>query len=239
MQFLLSQCQIAWAQNQSLFVTMALAGLVGGFTHCAGMCGPFVLAQTSARQTGAWKRLRGGALIPYHMGRMTTYVGLGVIISAITWPVLQSPLKTQTSAVFLSLAGLIFVLCAWPQGKRWLLSRRILPTQYLGGWIGKLSSPLSGRADMLGRYGLGVLLGFLPCTLVFAALLTTATASNPVVAGLLMVVFTLGTSIALICIGITSQLLRCQWPKHMAIAARGAMAFNGISLWVIAGHLVL
>ncbi|MFQ5845606.1 MAG: sulfite exporter TauE/SafE family protein [Planctomycetota bacterium] len=31
----------------ALLGALLLAGLVGGVTHCAGMCGPFVLAQVS------------------------------------------------------------------------------------------------------------------------------------------------------------------------------------------------
>ncbi|MFN8928129.1 MAG: sulfite exporter TauE/SafE family protein, partial [Rhodospirillales bacterium] len=44
-----------WAVSLGLPLTLLLAGLVGGATHCAGMCGPFVLAQVGARldRTGA------------------------------------------------------------------------------------------------------------------------------------------------------------------------------------------
>ncbi|MBL8834241.1 MAG: sulfite exporter TauE/SafE family protein, partial [Rhodospirillales bacterium] len=34
------------ADTLGLAFAMLLAGLAGGFAHCAGMCGPFVVAQT-------------------------------------------------------------------------------------------------------------------------------------------------------------------------------------------------
>ena len=61
-----------------------LAGLAGGATHCAGMCGPFVLAQVAARADrantgGALRRLGGAALLPYHAGRLLGYALLGAV----------------------------------------------------------------------------------------------------------------------------------------------------------------
>ena len=56
-----------WALAASLF----LVGLGGGFLHCAGMCGPFVLAQVGFRVDKTpgtippgLRRLTGGALVP-------------------------------------------------------------------------------------------------------------------------------------------------------------------------------
>src|SRR5262245_44046155 len=74
-------------------VALFLGGLVGSLTHCALMCGPFVLAQVAGRleagvgagvgASGELVRLGGAALVPYHLGRITTYSLLGAIAGAI------------------------------------------------------------------------------------------------------------------------------------------------------------
>ena len=48
------------AGGLALLAAMLLAGLVGGGTHCIGMCGPFVLAQTTARLESVPAAVRGG-----------------------------------------------------------------------------------------------------------------------------------------------------------------------------------
>ena len=54
-----------------------LAGLAGSATHCAGMCGPFVLGQVTAGLVArpGLSRLAAGALLPYHLGRAVTHTG--------------------------------------------------------------------------------------------------------------------------------------------------------------------
>lgn len=55
--------------------SLFLGGLLGGLTHCAFMCAPFVVMM----QQKTIGRLQSVLLIPYHLGRMVTYVGLGVL----------------------------------------------------------------------------------------------------------------------------------------------------------------
>ena len=75
-----------------LAFAMLLAGLAGGFVHCAAMCGPFVVAQTLARSEGlAIDRLRGAPLAPYHLGRATSYVALGAVFGAVGGAVASLP----------------------------------------------------------------------------------------------------------------------------------------------------
>ncbi|HJS32306.1 MAG TPA: sulfite exporter TauE/SafE family protein, partial [Alphaproteobacteria bacterium] len=74
-----------------LIAALLVAGLIGGFAHCAGMCGPFVLGQVTAGLSGAperaervFGRMAGAALIPYHLGRLTTYSALGAAAGGLT-----------------------------------------------------------------------------------------------------------------------------------------------------------
>jgi sulfite exporter TauE/SafE len=63
-----------------LVSSLASLGFFGGFTHCTGMCGPLVISQvsnnlskTSLVNYNFLTRLKNCALIPYHLGRITTY----------------------------------------------------------------------------------------------------------------------------------------------------------------------
>jgi sulfite exporter TauE/SafE len=63
-----------------LVSSLASLGFFGGFTHCTGMCGPLVISQvsnnlskTSLVNYNFLTRLKNCALIPYHLGRISTY----------------------------------------------------------------------------------------------------------------------------------------------------------------------
>ena len=77
--------------GMGLPASLFAAGLAGSLVHCVGMCGPFVLGQVvgdverAARKPyGEWHRLAGAALMPYHLGRLTTYTLLGGLAGAAT-----------------------------------------------------------------------------------------------------------------------------------------------------------
>ena len=142
-----------------------MAGLVGGFTHCAGMCGPFVIAQA-----GSLGKISSSLLLPYHLGRMTTYVGLATLTNTvINLAFAVSPLKAMIASPMLALAGVIFLVNAFPQLNQvfpWVSKVRIsLPY----GLISASSKNLLRNPGMVKRYALGVLLGFIPALALTAA----------------------------------------------------------------------
>src|SRR5579864_1635464 len=78
-------------QPAGLAVSLFLAGLAGSAVHCVGLCGPFVLGQVMvgsrsppASAHGEWRRLAGASLLPYHLGRITTYTALGAMAGGLT-----------------------------------------------------------------------------------------------------------------------------------------------------------
>lgn len=245
MQFILGQCHAAITQYPGVVATLFLAGLVGGVTHCAGMCGPFVASQVMSRAEHAPSlgRLRGASLLPYHLGRMTTYMMLGVVAALLSRQIMGTPLQQGVSVVFLSLAGLIFVASALPQVRQWLFRFRSLEfitgnSSRLGKALGRMAHPFWGNPTGAKGYMLGVLLGFLPCGLVFAALMVVSTTGSPLTAALAMLVFTVGTIPALFLVGLGSECAYRRWPVAMQTVARGVMVLNGFSLFILAGKLV-
>ena len=201
-----------WTMALGLF----LAGLSGGAVHCLGMCGPFVMAQVSAtlervpaERMGEMHRLRGGLLVPYHLGRMTTYTALGVLVAVLS----------QSVAVVWDLRWLAFALL--------VLAATVFVVQALKGWGVPLPGYIVGRAggngataEMLGRlaaplfrqptgwrgYLLGVMLGFIPCGLVYGALAASAASDSVLGAVVVMLAFSLGTMPGLMGLGVAGQL---------------------------------
>src|SRR3990172_7062279 len=101
-------------QDAALLGALFAAGLVGGIGDCAGMCGPFVLAQAEARpapgppaRLGELHRVAGAALLPYHLGRLTTYAGLGTAAALLAGQAAEIGGLRWLSAALLLAGGLV------------------------------------------------------------------------------------------------------------------------------------
>lgn len=155
--------------NESTYPLLFASGLVGGVGHCVGMCGPVVAAFSA-------NRAEGGATRPhllYHLGRITTYSLLGGVagftgsfldVAAVIAPY-QRAVLTATG-VLIALAGL--ALGGWLPGPAGA-ARAGGP-----GLFAKACRALGGEGSAGAHFPLGLVLGFLPCGLVYAALLAAA-----------------------------------------------------------------
>lgn len=230
----IGQCIHDIAVSHGLIISLFLAGLVGGFTHCSGMCSPFVLAQT-----GNITRLKDSLLLPYHLGRMTTYVMLAILVSSlINLAFVFSDLKAIIAAPMLILAAIIFLVSAFPRLITvfpWIEHFRIAaPYKF----ITKFSGQLMNNPNALKRYGLGVLLGFMPCGLVISALLASATASNVLQAALAMGAFAAGTVPALVLVAFIGHTVKTKYPKASVRITQGAMVISSFWLFALAGAMI-
>ena len=107
--------QAAASTRCGLPATLLLAGLAGSLVHLRGHVWPFVLGQVMAdaerpgdRPYGEWHRLAGAALVPYHLGRFTTYTVLGALAGRITSVFASTEIFRWLSAILLvAAAGLL------------------------------------------------------------------------------------------------------------------------------------
>ena len=224
-----------------LALALFMGGLTGGVTHCAGMCGPFVLAQAGGSDTGMrLERLRTAALVPYHLGRITTYVMLAYVLSSFTGFIfINSPARGALSAVMLALAGVVFLVNAFPLlaplfpwGLRF---HNFIPVRM----IEKASARFLFGTSIWRRYMLGLLLGFMPCGMVMAALLASASAPTAMHGALAMAAFGMGTVPALVVVAAGGDVLRRRWPAAAQGFSMLLIVASGVSLFFIAGTLVL
>jgi uncharacterized protein len=226
-----------------LLLGLFVAGAAGGTMHCVPMCGGFVLGQVADRMAAMpaarlceWRRVGAGALLPYHLGRLTTYAGLGAVAGLGGAMLVRLPWFGLLSAALLLCAAGLFLLHALRRAVPAL--GRLLPglDRAPGGWnqaIVHLTRSLD-RNRRSGGYLLGLALGFLPCGLVYAALAATAASNSPVLGACGMLAFGLGTAPALIAVGIAGQAAGRRWQHGMAVAAPAVMLLNATLLGALA-----
>jgi sulfite exporter TauE/SafE len=216
---------IPWSGG--LLVGLFLAGLAGSTVHCVPMCGGFVLGQVADRMASLppvrlceWQRVSQGALLPYHLGRLTTYGTLGALAGGVLG---QLPLFKWISPVLLLIGAGLFVAHA----------AHIVtgPDRAPIGWARAIAR-LAARAG--GGYPLGIVLGFLPCGFLYAALATAAASGSPVLGVLGMLGFGIGTVPALAVVGIAGQSAGRHWPRAIATAAPAMMLLNAGLLTILA-----
>lgn len=199
----------------SLYLFLALGFLGSG--HCLGMCGPFVMSYTRPKNN------RWYSHVLYGLGRSTTYALMGLIVSSLGG-VLQNLLGLRAS--ILILAGLLMVYLSL--GQLHLFSLQLPAIQNL-----RLYQKTLGRLyDSQGwyrTYPLGVLLGFIPCGLTAIALSLAMTQTVPI-ATLGMFIFGLGTTPAMVGLGMLIQHLKVpRLERYMAII----MAVLGVlTVWL-------
>ncbi|MBV9835873.1 MAG: sulfite exporter TauE/SafE family protein, partial [Alphaproteobacteria bacterium] len=150
----------------ALYVAVFLTGLIGGTTHCLGMCGPFVLTRAlrlaAVHEIGpAFSRMRAALLPGYHLGRAVTYGGFGAVAGGLAEGFAQVVELGWFRALFVAIAALLLVM-----GALGGTSLHLPGTQFLATKIVRVA-PVPGFP---GDFVTGIALGFLPCGLVLTAL---------------------------------------------------------------------
>ncbi len=194
----------------NIYILALLTGITGGIGHCLGMCGPIVTAFSMT--------LRGRELVShllYNTGRTFTYFFLGGIMGAggsfvrfaSSMETLQRWLLTGSGIIIiimgLSMAGLL----PW---KRFFDDKN--PT---GRYIGRFSAFLMEERSAGVYFPFGILMGFLPCGLVYTMMLssmrvgmeTSGFAEGFLKGGLVMILFGAGTLPAMLLYGRVVSLL--------------------------------
>ena len=206
-----------------------LAGLAGSF-HCIGMCGGIVAALSMTGSGGAL-RFRLQSQLCYNVGRVSTYTLLGALAGLIGSSLDFIAVKS-VSTWFLIGANL-FVIAV---GLSSVLGLNALNLSSLEGRAARfLAAPLrravSGNSPLAAWY-LGVILGFIPCGLVYAPLLAAAASGSFLAGAATMAALGLGTIPVLLMFGTASSAISGQLRSSMLRLAGLAVALMGAAgLW--------
>ncbi|HTM15651.1 MAG TPA: sulfite exporter TauE/SafE family protein [Terracidiphilus sp.] len=172
--------------------------------HCVQMCGPIVLSYSIAANAAQGRRSFLGLHLAYNAGRSVTYMMLGTIAGfaggAMGW--VGHLAGFQNAAAIVAGTAMVLTGIAMFGFAPGLQNRRgfALPAQFLRP-VGKLIASPQPAA----KFALGLLMGFLPCGLIYAALMMAIGSASPVEGALTMLAFALGTSAALIVVGLGSS----------------------------------
>lgn len=241
-----AHCRAVVIGHGHLLLSLFLAGLLGSASHCVGMCGPFVLGQVVARLESRpaldmreRDRAMGALLIPYHLGRMTTYTMLGaaaggfagglIEVSGLRW--LSATLLIAAAIAFLGYAlARLGVAVPWsPATAEGVLAR----------WVSRLARPLFDRPVGIRGYALGLALGFLPCGLLYGALAAAASSGGTLAGAIAMACFTLGTVPALVAVGFAGHVAGRQWRHATARVVPVLLLVNAGLLTYMAVRMVV
>jgi sulfite exporter TauE/SafE len=180
-------------------IAALLAGLLGS-AHCLGMCAG-ISGLFAMQTTAAGLRQNLPLALAYNAGRLVSYAVLGLVVALIgsrftgLAPALAGPVRI-TAAIVIILIGLQIAFDI----------RLLAGLELMGGRLWERVAPLARRlmpvTNVPRAVGIGLLWGLLPCGLVYSVLLLAAASESAIGGALVMLVFGLGTTPAMVLSGL-------------------------------------
>ena len=197
---------------------MFITGLFGGFGHCIGMCGPLVASYSMAIQTKS--------IIPhllYNLGRVTTYSIMGGFMGFTGSFVTLSHTFQQLQKSIMIGAGVVIILMGLSMTGLIPLIKYLETRINAAPFIVKLTKMFSPSLTTGTFYPMGIVLGFIPCGLVYTGLITAARMGmetdnhlEGLIKGvIIMVLFGIGTMPALLLFGKIITILSAKTRKKL------------------------
>ncbi|HEY6871944.1 MAG TPA: sulfite exporter TauE/SafE family protein [Geobacteraceae bacterium] len=206
-----------------------IAGLVGS-PHCLGMCGGIVAALSMTNRLGP-PRSRVLSQVFYNLGRITTYTILGAAAGMIGSSLDLLAVRSVSfwffcgANLFVIVVGLV---SAFGGGWLNLYSMESAAGQLL---VRPLRRAISGTSPLSG-FPLGMLLGFLPCGLVYGPLMVAAGSGSPLLGGAIMAALGIGTMPVLFVLGSASTAVSGAMRDILFRCAGAIVALMGmVGLW--------
>ena len=211
----------------AMLLSVFLASVLGS-THCAGMCGAFVMLAVSD-----FKGRPGTpplALASYHLGRLTTYTLLGsiagVVGEAIDLGGKNAGIANGAAILASSLLAIVGVLMLAKALGAPLVSPKVPPRWQKiieRGYHAVFSLPPVFRAA-----GIGLLTTLLPCGWLYTFVITAAGTGDPITGALVMLFFWAGTLPMLTLAGVSGRKVTSWLGSRAPIATALIMILMGV-----------
>jgi sulfite exporter TauE/SafE len=162
-----------------------ILGLISSL-HCIGMCGPIAMMLPVDRQKEAKKITQ---IITYHLGRLAAYASIGLLFGLLGRGFFLAGLQQKTS-VFIGVAMILIVVIPERVFNKYNFSKPVYRI------ISKIKSTLGSqfkKKSYKAIFTIGLLNGFLPCGMVYAALFGAIAMQSAGFGVLYMILFGLGT----------------------------------------------
>ena len=214
----------ALADNASLGLVF-LTGLLTS-THCIGMCGGILLAQTTDERGVTGRSKRGLiASAAYNGGRVVSYTAVGAVCGALGAVITYTP---NIKSMVFTVAGALVLLIG-------LRMAGILPG------VRPAESELPGACSLNARTRrrfagkpllIGLLTGVMPCGALSAMWLYAMSSGSAAHGALVMLVFSLGTVPLLFLFGALQSFLPRGWMKYIVKGSAVLVVTLGLSMLV-------
>lgn len=201
--------------DPSILLSAFMLGFFGS-AHCLGMCGGLASALGLNTSPPATKLITTNStpskpsglsfiLLAYNVGRISSYCLAGLIVGSLGfW--LSQQLATLDILRYLAASMLILMglyLGQWFNGIIW--------TEKLGSKLWPFIQPLSKRfipiKSLKDAFFVGIVWGWLPCGLVYSALIWASLEASSLSSALIMLAFGLGTLPSMLASGLFAQQL--------------------------------
>jgi hypothetical protein len=196
-----------------LLINLVSLGFFSSFAHCSMMCGPFVVSQTANRLEKIaisdyvfFSKVANSSLISYHLGRITTYSIIGFLSSLLGNNFKENLSFNIASSILLIIGSISFLLIAFNfkfsdfLAKKNIKIRLRIKSKYLqnnfvflASYPKKFLTFLFKNPTSYRGYLLGLILGFIPCGLLYSAYLICISFSDAKIAFLAMALFGIST----------------------------------------------
>lgn len=215
--------------NMGTYLEIFLIGLFGSM-HCIGMCGGFV-AMYSLKKPAIQPALPHHVL--YNVGRITTYSVLGGILGYIGSFTTYLGHYRLIPGITLLAAGALMVLMgmniAGILGKRMLVEDSMIMS---GSLFRRTLRNILAMESVWGTFLLGLLLGFLPCGLLYPIFIQAAVSGGLSSGMLTMTVFGLGTVPVMMSFGLLVSKLRPHFKLALYRIAAVLIILLGIQIFL-------
>ena len=168
-----------------LFLTALTLGMIGSF-HCVGMCGPLAFS-LPLKNDNDWSRFSGSFL--YNIGRVTTYILLGVIFGFAGKSFSIFGFQQWLSIIL----GIFILLILFFSKSQLALNVKYFQWPAYNETIRALLGQLFFKKSNWSLYAIGILNGLLPCGLIYLAIAGATATADPIRSSFFMASFGLGT----------------------------------------------
>lgn len=215
---------------------MFMLGLVSSL-HCVQMCGPIVLSYSVALSELTKSASASSSFTPllrnhlaYNAGRILTYTALGALAGIAGGTLGFLGRLAGFSHTIAVASGALMIVAG-------ITMLGLIPSRALGSNLLRIPSSFLRRVGRLlsaagagNRFFLGLALGFLPCGLIYAALLKAMATGSALAGACSMLAFGLGTAGALLVLGMFSSAIRMRVNRWGSQVAAAGVTLMGILL---------
>lgn len=220
--------------NPQLLGTVLVASAVGSL-HCVGMCGGFVAFYSVGTEGRGVLRLLPHLF--YHLGRLVTYVTLGLAAGTLGRIVDLAGKAAGLGRVAALLAGAVMVL--W--GLSLLLARaglkwhapKLFPS--VSQLLGRGMRALASKPPMVRAALLGLSSTLLPCGFLYAFVVTAAGTAAAWSGALVMLAFWAGTVPLLLGLGIGTEQIGARLRRHIPTVT--ALLMVALGAYTVVGRV--